>query len=288
MKRSVDNTKNAEEELLLQRDTLLNTSHDWFDIPITPDVELDGADFEITIDVDDDALGAQSSAPEMAQYAPGRIDREIVHAQLADLWMPGAAGHFVNKEEPFIALAETVVATDDLQNVFLTSAEDSDGKTTSAIKLATLLGQLWGARVLLMEANFQAPAIATALGMDPALCFAYQLATREADDQPLWVSHIHSLSIDVLAIRRDFDATSYGATYEAFYSCLCQASDAGYDYIVIDGPSALGAFDITPFMEMCDGVAMVARVGKTNGVSVRQAAEALRPYRMISTVVLKG
>lgn len=278
MKSSIDNAKTAEQDLLLQRDSLLNMSLDWFEIPFVP-----GGDVP-----EDEAPARQSSSANAVQFAPPRIDREIVHAELAGLWTPGSAGAFVNKEQPFISLAETVVATDDLQNVFLTSAEDGDGKTTVAIKLATLLGQVWGARVLLIEANFQAPAIASALGMDPALCFARQLADREADDQPLWVSHIHSLSIDVLAIRRDFRSDSFQATYEAFYSCLCQASDDAYDYIVIDGPSALGAFDIVPFMEMSDGVAMVARVGKTNGLSVRQAAEALRPYRMISTVLLQG
>ncbi len=56
---------------------------------------------------------------------------------------------------------------------------------------------------------------------------------------------------------------------------MIQILTEGYDYIIVDGPPALGFVDSHILSSLVDGVAVVVRAGKTPKNSIRELIDRL-------------
>ncbi len=138
----------------------------------------------------------------------------------------------------------------------ITSEEHANGgKTKLAVKLAELLAE--SARVLLMEANFDWPAVQRALAIDMprASGFSQQIHARIRDrSRGPWTVAQCSPSLHVLAegIMR-----SPGILFSQGFAMAVAELRTRYDFIVADGPTVGTGGDLKPLNGLTDGVVVV-------------------------------
>ena len=143
-------------------------------------------------------------------------------------------------------------------------------------------------RVLLVEANLRAPALAALFGFMPPECFSAQLQRHsEKPLEPWSVVEVFSPSLHVLAVkpgRRRRQAAARRAGVRA--SRMEMLAQAGYDYIVIDTPPVLGAADVNLIEDSADGVLFTAWSRSTSSRSLRAAVEQLAPAKLLGVTLL--
>ena len=153
--------------------------------------------------------------------------------------------------------------------VIVTSAQDGDGKTTTALHIATALSQAIGRRVALVEADTERPGLATMLGLGQARGLTEVLAGQASLD-------------DVLLRGADggpliLPAGGVGERLRRPAALLpvLNALREYHDYVVVDCSAIARAADAAVIGRAADGVLLVVRVGSTSSPSLAAALEAL-------------
>lgn len=171
--------------------------------------------------------------------------------------------------------------------VCVTSAVAGEGKTTTAVNLAIALGECGRARVLLMEANLRNPRLAPILGFRPPECFSEQLTRHR--DQPLepWsVVEVFWPWLHVAAVDPKIGGKPL-LDAPAFEIAVARLRP-GYDYVVIDTPSVLGAADVNLIEDAVDAVVLAATSKKSRGRDLQRAVEQLTPAKIAGVVYVEA
>ena len=172
--------------------------------------------------------------------------------------------------------------------IVVSSAESREGKTTCAVNLALALGEANRARVLLVEANLRAPALAALLGFLPPECFGEQLARhRERPLDPWSVVEVFSPSLHVAAVKPGAPVRPL-TDGPALAIAIERLRLAGYDYVVIDTPPVLGSADVNLVCDAADGVLLVGWARRSVARSLRRACEQLGPATLLGLALLDG
>ncbi|WP_282958886.1 polysaccharide biosynthesis tyrosine autokinase [Gordonia sp. SCSIO 19800] len=157
----------------------------------------------------------------------------------------------------------------------VTSARESEGKTTSAVNVASALAEA-GHSVVLVDADLRRPRVASRLRVDSSVGLSDVLrGTASWRDlvQPSGIDYLDVLSpgqsppnpAELLGSRRAKD-------------CIAELSQH-YDYVIIDTPPVLPVTDAAVVAQLVDGALLVARAGTThkrelaNAVSQLDAAQ---------------
>ncbi len=142
--------------------------------------------------------------------------------------------------------------------VAVTSEQASvEGKTNVAAKLSGMLSHEDRARVLLVEANFDFPALHRVLSveMPPGAGFSQQLRSRLRNGRKPWnVVHCAS-SLDVLA---EGPVRSPGVLLSQEFANAIAELRTCYDVIVLDSPVAGHGVETKPINAVSDGIAIIA------------------------------
>ena len=153
-----------------------------------------------------------------------------------------------------------------VRSVLITSAEPSEGKSTTAAHLALSFAQI-GKRVLLLDADLRAPTahrhflIRSDLGLSDILTgkASWREATIKIKPYDLFVMPAGPVS------RRAADAFATGV-FELF-----DQISGEYDIVIVDAPPLLGFSETHQLARMADSVVVVAKAGKTRGKAVARA-----------------
>ena len=171
--------------------------------------------------------------------------------------------------------------------IAVTSAGPREGKTTCAVNLAMALGECGRARVLLVEGNLRAPALAPLFGFMPPECFSVQMARHKEKPLDPWsVVEVFSPALHVLAVKPDGNAGRPLLDGPGFSIAIEMLAQAGYDYIVIDTPPVLGAADVNLIEDSSDGVLFAAWSRVSSAQALRQAVEQLAPAKLLGLTLL--
>ncbi len=160
--------------------------------------------------------------------------------------------------------------------LLFTSAAQGDGKTTTAVNLATVLAQN-GASVLLMDADLRRPSVHRDFGIPraPGLTDGIAQASngREAG-HPL----IHGTEIKGLSLMPAGHATPSPAELLSSSQLAKVLNDCRriFDYVIVDAPPILGLADAVVASRLVDGVVLVASAGKTGKENLRISVQRLR------------
>jgi len=155
--------------------------------------------------------------------------------------------------------------------ILVTSAEDSEGKSTCASNLALAMAESGRHKVLLVEANLRHPSLAEMFGFEPTTCLISQLAAhREQLDAPWATTEIKAAGLHLLAVSPSADR-EHAALHGPSFSASVARWRLAYDYVVIDGPAILTGCDVPVIHDAVDAVVMVARSGVTHSRTIKRA-----------------
>jgi tyrosine-protein kinase len=161
-------------------------------------------------------------------------------------------------------------------SILVTSPSPSEGKTTSAINLASSLA-LAGNKVILIEADLRRPAIGKALGIEPRNgTGSVLLETVELEDA-LETTRAYGNYLQVLCADYSGAASGWMADRLFLPSAQKLVSDAKRlaDYVVIDSPPLSEVIDALALAQRADEVLVVVRLGKSHLTKLAHLAELL-------------
>jgi capsular exopolysaccharide synthesis family protein len=161
-------------------------------------------------------------------------------------------------------------------SILVTSPSPSEGKTTTAINLASSLA-LAGNKVILIEADLRRPAIGKALGVEPRHgTGSVLLETVELQDA-LESTRAYGRYLQLLVADYSGAASGWMADrlfLPSTHRIVAEAKKLA-DYVIIDSPPLSEVIDALPLAQQADEVLVVVRLGKTQLTKLAQLAELL-------------
>jgi capsular exopolysaccharide synthesis family protein len=161
-------------------------------------------------------------------------------------------------------------------SILVTSPSPSEGKTTSAINLASSLA-LAGNKVILIEADLRRPAIAKALGIEPRHGTGSVLLETVDLQDALETTRAYGNYLQVLCA--DYSGAASGWMADRLFlpsaqNLVVEAKKLA-DYVVIDSPPLSEVIDALPLAQRADEVLVVVRLGKSHLTKLAHLAELL-------------
>ena len=168
-----------------------------------------------------------------------------------------------------------------LQSLFVTSEGAGEGKTTVAVNLALVLGEM-GRRVLLVDYNLRKPDIASFLKINEPDIGLWNIQEHKKNYKQLIIPRVLP-NVDFLPAGKSAGDIDTLLTQDMMTFLFTQIK-RDYDMIVFDGPPIIGFGDALLLAGNVDGVAMV--VGYH--MFAHYSAEILDEYLRISQGKLIG
>lgn len=176
--------------------------------------------------------------------------------------------------------------TDRPNSILVTSSVSGEGKSTTAINLATSLADT-GSRVILIDADLRRPSVAKYMGFEGRAGLTTVLIGKAslADVVQPW----QNTSLDVLASGQIPPNPSEMLGSLAM-SRLLEELDGMYDIIIIDSPPILPVTDSTILSGMTGGTMLVVGADRAHKAQVRGSLEALEKVeaRLLGVVLNKS
>jgi capsular exopolysaccharide synthesis family protein len=161
-------------------------------------------------------------------------------------------------------------------SILVTSPSPSEGKTTSAINLASSLA-LAGNKVILIEADLRRPAVGKALGIEPRHgTGSVLLETVELEDA-LETTRAYGQYLQLLVADYSGAASGWMADrlfLPSTHRIVAEAKKLA-DYVIIDSPPLSEVIDALPLAQRADEVLVVVRLNKTQLTKLAHLAELL-------------
>lgn len=203
------------------------------------------------------------------------------------------SGHLAMLKDPYSVRADAYRALrhqlskrGDPKVIGVTSSGRREGKTTAAINLAASLREGARGRVLLVEANLRAPAIAATLGFMPPVCFQEQLTRHRKEPRDVWTAAELLPALHGLAIN---PTNKYPPLIDpiAFSIAIDRLRVAGYDYIVVDTPPVLESADVNLISDSVDGFVLTTIARRSDTKQVKRAIDQLGAVSFLGTLLLE-
>jgi Mrp family chromosome partitioning ATPase len=168
----------------------------------------------------------------------------------------------------------------------VTSPRDGEGKSTFATQLALVLSESQRARVLLLEANFHRPELAKILGfkVPEGQSFSAQIVRKMRGSMEPWCVVALGPALHVLAEspgEPSFPETLHSTHFQNAVGFLAR----GYDFLIVDSPSILGAGDANVVENAVDGVILVTRSNWSKGAELREAVKQIGERKTVGVVL---
>ena len=148
------------------------------------------------------------------------------------------------------------------RSVLVTGPSPSEGKTTTAINLASSFA-LAGNRVILIEADFRRPTIGEAMGVRPPAGIGKVLLGNVPLEEALVPARPFGDSLRLLLVDRADSWLAEVLSLPAAGGLLDEAERLA-DYVVIDSPPLTEVIDALPLARQVDHVVLVVRLGSSN------------------------
>jgi protein-tyrosine kinase len=218
---------------------------------------------------------------------------------LNDQIMPGGAGTVVDAETYEPVSKQVISATEPagvaaeqyrilrfrleelhrtgIRAIAFTSAQGSEGKTTTAVNAALELSRGGRHRVVLVDADLRRPRVHRLLGLTPREGFSDVVAGRAPLGNALW--RFGSEQLHVLPAGTPPDEPS-DTLFHPHLPQLFRELKERFDFILVDSTSALRLADVPTLCRELDGALMVVRARSTPRELLFSAIRSLEGVRL--------
>lgn len=163
------------------------------------------------------------------------------------------------------------LSDDTMQSIIVTSAEPSEGKSTTAANVATVMAQQ-GKRVLLVDADLRKPTCHFMFHVSNAFGFSTVLSgQREAEDIIVETMVPNLFLLPSGPIPPNPSELLGSQRMQQVLSTFTSQ----YDYVFFDTPPILAVADAHVLANLCDGSIFVIRSGKADRNQLLKAKELL-------------
>ena len=178
---------------------------------------------------------------------------------------------FENIDELAMVESNILGAGQDIRTLYVTSANNSEGKTIAAIQLAWALTINGQAKILLVDGNPRRPTIASLFGLGDVPGLSDYIYKNLAPEQTLYNTVYDKLAVMPLGqAETDRPFLIQQAHFNRFKELTRQ-----FDYVVIDGNKLLGSSDSILMSKLFDGVLLTLACEQTKWSTTRHALEKL-------------
>lgn len=160
--------------------------------------------------------------------------------------------------------------------VLVSGSSPSEGKTTTAINLATSLA-LRGDHVILIEGDLRRPSVAKALGLKPERGIVDVLLETAKIEDALVTDAAYGATLGFLLADQSGDWTTELFSLPSAQRMIEDAKRLA-DYVIIDSPPLNDVVDALPLTRSVDDVLLVVRLGRSRLDRVNRVAELLANY----------
>jgi len=164
------------------------------------------------------------------------------------------------------------------KSILLTSPGPGDGKTTTAINLATVMAQN-GSRVLLIDADLRKPRLHRDFGKPQSPGLTNRIASAQVDSGE--TSTIFATDVEGLFMMPSGNSAPNPAELLSSQRMtrIISMSGRAFDHVVIDTAPILGLADSMVLSRLVDGVIVVASAGRTSKDSIKSSVKRLAQVR---------
>lgn len=171
-----------------------------------------------------------------------------------------------------------------LKSLVITSATFGEGKTTVAINLAWALAKQSERRVLLVDANLNAPSAARMLGVEPTRGWLEMTEGKSSAADS--IIRIDPNGLYIASPRASSDESKNDVSFASSHiEKLIAQTGNGFDLIVIDAPALLESADAERLASIADGAVLVARACHTRRDRVSDAIALIPEDRRLGVVL---
>jgi capsular exopolysaccharide synthesis family protein len=162
------------------------------------------------------------------------------------------------------------------RSLLVTGASASEGKTTTAINLATSLAYA-GHRVILIEADLRRPAIGRALELEPELDLLDVLLEDATIEEALVETDRHGSNLQLLLASgaRQNRGIVVDGLFLPTAKTLIEDAKRLCDFVIVDSPPLTEVIDGLALAERADEVLVVCRLGRSLIARIVQLGELL-------------
>jgi Mrp family chromosome partitioning ATPase len=234
---------------------------------------------------------APASAPKLTPAGPppeiGLTQHHLPPDEMPDARLSMMIDPDSERAAAFRVLRHHLLELNRPQVIIVSSPQQGDGKTTTAVNLALALAECGRAKVLLAETHVRRPQLASIFRCVPPWCFAEQLAAHRHQPMLPWsLVEIPQLWLHVAAINPRIEKTQL-LDAPAFAIAMERLRTAGYDHIVIDAPPVLGSADVNLMADAADTCVFALRAQVSTTRDLRRAIEQLGASKVAGTVLVE-
>jgi capsular exopolysaccharide synthesis family protein len=156
------------------------------------------------------------------------------------------------------------------KRLVLTSSQPSEGKTTTAINIATVLAQT-GAKVLLIDGDLRRPNIHNLLGLKNDKGLTNLLAKQNVSEADIYGEiELHEKSGVYVMMAGSIAPNPANLLASEQLRALLKSLDSEFTHIIIDSPPVVFFTDGVIWSSLADGVLYVVRSGQSSRASMQQ------------------
>ncbi|GMN01974.1 GumC family protein [Erythrobacter sp. MTPC3] len=197
------------------------------------------------------------------------------YVEESDIDYAGSNGQFGSLMEAYASIRSTIdFAMPREQNVIqLTSSQESEGKSTTAVILAELFAGM-GRKTLLIDADLRRPSVASLAGLEKPKVGIVEVLLGHVDLQTAVISGLHE-NLDILPVGAlPSNPTEIFASNQ-FRDFIAEYRNE-YSLIILDSAPILGLADAPMLSRLVDGTVFVMEANRIQFNQARQACKRLR------------
>ena len=177
---------------------------------------------------------------------------------------------------------DTIAAQRPIRTIAVTSADQGDGKSMTALNLALVMSLGVGNRVALVDCDLRNPRLDQSLGLRVDAGIVEVLRGEAGLDEALLP--VDGTSLSVLPVR-SLPPNPSELLASAAMRELVEKLATKFDRVVFDLPPTLGLPDSSVVSELCDGILFVLRATHTPRRDAEEALAVLDRERLLGVVL---